>query len=830
MKEKQKLSSNKWTKLAKTRPTIGVNLSGLEDKINCALWQGIVDQAKDRGVNLITFVPRDLDIPVGFQAQANVLYDLVDLEQLDGLLIWTAPIINHGGAASIKRIFDRYRRLPMVAIEAGGPEDIPRVILDDYQAMRGLIIHLVETHGYRRIAFIRGPDETHQGAYRRYQAYRDVLAEYGLPFDPDLISPPTSGIWLPEVGEAAIALFLDQRQVNFEAVVGTNDLFAIGAMRALQARGIQIPQQVAVVGFDDVDDSMSVIPSLTTVSIQMDDLGRHAVELLLTLLEGEKVPQEMAVPLKPLLIRQSCGCPSATVVQAATESMIVSQEPFSQAVMVQRDNILAVLRQAIEPGSAAVLQFDWADRLLTAFSDEMEADTDKRFLVTLETMLQQIIVGGSQVESWPNVISVLRRSVLPHLKDSRQLQRAEDLWLQAQILIGETAQHAWRYRAAQAEQQNRMLAEIGSSLMTTFDVAELMTVLAQALPRLGIPSCYLSLYENPQQPTDESRLILAYDEQGQLKPEQGQQVFPSAQLMPAGLLPQGRCYSLVVQALYFREQQLGFVLFEGGPHQGMIYEMLREHISSAVQGAMLVKQTRQNAENLEMVVSETVATAEEMQQSVNQTELHVQEVAEAAKKSVAISRDGHDAVNDAMAGMESLQKQVEAIAENAIALSERTTQIGTIIAAVQEIANQSKLLALNARIEAVRAGDNGRSFAVVAMEMKNLAEQSREATAQVREILHEIQQVTSMAVTVTEAGSAGAQQGIALVNRAGEVIQELAATIEESALMASEIATVTHQQTRGMDQLVATMRAIRAGSEPGAVAIDSTKFHGATGV
>jgi len=589
MKRTQNPFSKKRAASANTRPTIGLILSELVTKIARSLWQGITDRARERDVNLITFVPQPLDTPLGFEAQANVLYDLVNLEQFDGLLIFTASIISYGDAANVKRIFDRYRGLPVVAIEAGGPEDIPQVGLDDYQAMRGLIVHLIETHGYRRIAFIRGPDATHPGAYKRYQAYRDVLADYGLPFDPDLVSP-TSSSWASEVGEAAISLFLNRRNVNFEAVVGTNDFFAIGAMRALQARGIRIPQQVAVVGFDDVEDSRSVIPSLTTASIQMDDMGRQAVELLLTLLEGGEVPPKTAVPLKPLLIRQSCGCTSATRVQMAAGPVIVPQKPAQTAFGEQRDNMLAALRQAGEPGNATVLPLDWADQLLAAFLTELEGETEGGFLVTLETMLQQIIVGGGQVETWPDVISALRRSILPYLSDSRQLQRAEDVWLQAQVLIGKTARHAQRYQAAQTEQQNRVLAEIGSSLITTFDVTELMELLAQELPRLDIPGCYLSLYEDPRQPTGRSRLILAYDERGQLKLEQDQQIFPSARLTPEGLLPQGRRYSMVVQALYFREQQLGFVLFEEGPRQGTIYETLRGQISSTLKGALLVHQ------------------------------------------------------------------------------------------------------------------------------------------------------------------------------------------------------------------------------------------------
>jgi PAS domain S-box-containing protein len=514
----------------------------------------------------------------------------------------------------------------MVAIEEGGPEDIPRVVLDDYQAMRGAIVHLVEAHGYRRIAFIRGPDATHRGANARYQAYQDVLAENGL-FDPDLVSPPTAGVWSPETGKAAISLFLDQRGVNFEAVVGVNDGIAIAAMQALQARGIHIPQQVAVVGFDDVDESNSVIPSLTTVSIQSYDLGRQAVEILFTLLEGGEVPQKVATPLKNLIIRQSCGCTSASVNQAAVGPVAVPLEPFERAVTVQQDNILAAMRQAIEP-SATELQFDWADQLLTAFLTDLEGEPAGGFGAVLETMLQQTIVRGGRVGAWPNVVSALRRSVLPYLSDSRVVQRAEDLWLQAQVLIGETAQQAQRYQAAQAEQQSQVLEEIGSILTTTFDLEDLMNILAQELPRLGIPSCYLSVYEDPQRPAEQAELLLAYDERGRLKPEKDQQVFPSSYLTPEELLPQGRRYSMVVQALYFREEQLGLVLFEAGPRRGMIYETLRERISSALKGALLVQQEEKRVRQ-----SQTVAEVSTIISTILDTDELLQRVVDLTKAS-----------------------------------------------------------------------------------------------------------------------------------------------------------------------------------------------------
>jgi methyl-accepting chemotaxis protein len=156
-------------------------------------------------------------------------------------------------------------------------------------------------------------------------------------------------------------------------------------------------------------------------------------------------------------------------------------------------------------------------------------------------------------------------------------------------------------------------------------------------------------------------------------------------------------------------------------------------------------------------------------------------------------------------------------------LSERTQQIGEIIETVNAIADQSKLLALNASIEAARAGEEGKGFAVVAMEVRQLAEQSRAATRRVSDILGEIQQATNTAVMVTEEGSKGAATGMELVNRAGMAIRDLANTIEESAQAAVQIAASTHQQSNGMNQLGAAMFQIKQANSQTAAAMEQTE-------
>ncbi len=226
---------------------------------------------------------------------------------------------------------------------------------------------------------------------------------------------------------------------------------------------------------------------------------------------------------------------------------------------------------------------------------------------------------------------------------------------------------------------------------------------------------------------------------------------------------------------------------------------------------ILASTTQQLASTTEQeaAVTQTVTTVEEVRSTVQQMAERAKSVSNSAQESVNVTLRGQQAVTNTVQGMQVIRERVDDIAETILMLSERTQQIGEIINSVNDIANQSKLLALNASIEAARAGEEGRGFAVVAMEVRQLAERSRQATGRVRDILQEIQQATNTAVMVTEEGSKGTDRGMQLVGEAGDAIRELAEVIEQSAQAAIQIASSTQQQTNGMDQLLGAMTSIR---------------------
>ena len=211
-------------------------------------------------------------------------------------------------------------------------------------------------------------------------------------------------------------------------------------------------------------------------------------------------------------------------------------------------------------------------------------------------------------------------------------------------------------------------------------------------------------------------------------------------------------------------------------------------------------------------VSETTTTVEEVKQTSEVSSQKARYVSDSAQKTAQVSQAGKKAMDDAVEGMLRVREQMESIAGSIVRLSEQSQAIGEIIATVNDLAEQSNLLAVNAAIEAARAGEQGKGFAVVAQEVKNLAEQSKQATAQIRAILTDIQKATSTAVMATEQGSKAVATGVKRSTEAGESIRILTESIAEAAQAAAQIAASSQQQLVGMDQMALAMENIKQAS------------------
>lgn len=234
--------------------------------------------------------------------------------------------------------------------------------------------------------------------------------------------------------------------------------------------------------------------------------------------------------------------------------------------------------------------------------------------------------------------------------------------------------------------------------------------------------------------------------------------------------------------------------------------------SSANEISASTSQLAASASESAAAVSETTTTVEEVRQTAQVASQKAKAVSDSAQKAAQISQSGRKSTEDVGAGMDRIRQQMEAIAASMARLSEQSQTIGLIIATVEDLAAQSNLLAVNAAIEAAKAGEHGKGFGVVAQEVKSLAEQSRQATNQVRTVLSDIQKATTTAVMATEQGSKAVEAGARQTVVAGESIQALAGSVTEAAQAATQIAASSQQQLVGVDQVATAMESIKQAS------------------
>jgi diguanylate cyclase (GGDEF)-like protein len=288
--------------VGRRRGRIGFLVDSVEESYQSTVLSGVLETARAAGVGVLCFCGGVLAGQRPGAAQRNAVYELVDAHTIDGLVVMSGAIGNVVGPAEMAAFCAAFRPLPVVSV-AAALEGVPSVVVDDESGMRDAVRHLIAVHRRRRLAFVRGPS-ANQEAERRYRVYREVLAQYDLRLDPDRV---VSGTFERASGDEAVAVLLDERKVSIDAIVAASDEMAIGAMQALSSRGLRVPDDVAVIGFDDLEAAQLCFPPLTTVRQPLYEQGCVATELLLGALREESGPDRVVLRTA-LVTRRSCGC------------------------------------------------------------------------------------------------------------------------------------------------------------------------------------------------------------------------------------------------------------------------------------------------------------------------------------------------------------------------------------------------------------------------------------------------------------------------------------------------------------------------------------------
>jgi DNA-binding LacI/PurR family transcriptional regulator/signal transduction histidine kinase len=577
--------------------TLGLIGTGLITSMQIRLWQGAMKAAQAHDLRLV-FYPAAYNAPsFPFNPRSQVLFELLDADHVDGLLIWHAGILEGIGVEQGEHFFDRYTGIPLLTI-GGKLKDYPDLSIDNYQGVQAAVEHLIKVHQRRHFGVIRGP-VGHADADERYRACVETLHANGLSPDPKYVADSLFELQTAaETAEATLTRWLRDEPRQLDAVVTASDYMALAAVSAIEARGLRVPEDIAVVGFDDVDDAQANIPSITTVRQPFYELGYEGIKMLAALVDGQTLPARSLIPAQ-LIIRESCGCLGNTFSWSTTLAETQSQSDVTswQSPGGPFPNELVIVAKELS------LSPETVRKMASLLKGEHAAIASDSFLSTLRQYLLEAMRSNFNAVMWQNLISALRRYRLS-ISDGKLGDDEEVLFNQAHGLVTDIAQRARIRQLIKTERQIGVLRRTSEALITSFGEQLLLDTLSEELPKLEFPSFFLSLFDDPAQPAASARLILAYDMGHRLDlPPEGMH-FPTAQLIPTPLRSERLTAPLVVEPLYFGVQLQGILVLEVGPAEGNIYENLRAEISSALQGSTLLRQVQDHAVQLQERVRE----------------------------------------------------------------------------------------------------------------------------------------------------------------------------------------------------------------------------------
>ncbi|GAA3660390.1 hypothetical protein GCM10022267_53250 [Lentzea roselyniae] len=600
---------------AQRRPTIGMITTGPLIELAGEQWRGVGDGARHLGCDLVCFVGSEIDHPELPKRRANTVYDLVSPGRIDALVVWTTRVGQLIGAEGMQEYVKRYAPMPMVSVETTLAQ-WPAILMNNRDGMERAVDHLIEVHGKKRIAFVRGP-QTHAGAQERYQGYVNSLRKHGIALDPDLVTMPDSFIWEPSGAADAVRKMLARVGSPPDAIAAANDDFAMGVVSALEEQGFRTPEDIAVVGYDNhtnvrthdlgyitttgdgqrarVHRKVNInaaTPGFTTVRAPFYEMGFRAAELALALVRGEPTPSAQTMPTE-LIVRRSCGClPSGRGLHApALGPLNISESATAHTVADH-------LRSSLGPLSAE-LPDGWAEQLIVELMAAGRGEVDgAEFLYLLAEYIRASARAGCEPERWWPPLFDLYRFVTARISDATLIN---GLWLRVQLLVDDAFATDARFKYLSHERRDQTAREAGQRLIASRDVEELSSALAEELPRLGIPGCHVMAYDKP----GIARALVRY-ENGELRTDRPDTPFPATNLTPYPFRRE-KPFSALVAPLYTNEDHLGYVIFEQGPEPNWIYEAVQQQLSSALRGIRLMQELKDARARLEERVGETEA-------------------------------------------------------------------------------------------------------------------------------------------------------------------------------------------------------------------------------
>lgn len=594
------------------RKTLGLLSIMFSSDYMLQIMKGVKDFCRQADANLLVYSGRQINFPWNNEYQQNIIYEFVSKNDCDALIVPSASLYNFIHDEERIQYSRKFAEIPMVSIGVKMP-GIPSVLIDNKIGLREELEHFIHGHHYRRIGFIKGPEDN-PDAQERLEVYLQVLKENSIEVNPDFIFP---GDFTPDCGNNTVQLILDGRKLKLDALIGANDDCIIEAGRVLQARGISVPQGIALGGFDNTESSVICVPPLTTVEQPLYEMGKIVSQIALDMAIGKEVPEVTILPTR-LVQRSSCGCipslVSMTNYQYKSDPAEIVEDGESLQFQSKEVVLRALCKLTLIESEKNRLVFELVEQLerlkrVLLINEPLEKRSEN-FIREFYAILLQNIRNKDELLYWQLIITELFELVL-------QMKGVNPIWQillnNCRVLLADLNQQEAKEDKSNLINSLTFYRDSMARLISAFSINELLTQLYVELPRLGFNTVFIAFYQKQflhkfreEWPLPEkAKVMLALDGKDRLKFTNSEKNYSIRKtIFPASLLPQERRWTLGITPVHLGEVHYGLLIMDIEGREGVLLESFIIQINSIIHDCFMFDSKQKTEKKLITVLSD----------------------------------------------------------------------------------------------------------------------------------------------------------------------------------------------------------------------------------
>ncbi len=588
---------------------IGIIVNTIYSKYEEILWANFVRVANELNYKIVTFIYGGHgENWHSINAQRNFIRQFISTNDLDGLILFSSAIGFMSGPEALRSFFKSFEPLPIVSV-GYAYDDIPSIVVNNECGMEELVEHLIVSHGYKDFAYISGP-EKNEDAIKRLELTKKVLRKHKLIFDDKKLY---YGNFCYDSGVKAIHELLDNRKVSFECIICANDQMALSACSALRQRGYKVPEDVAVTGFDDIEESNVLLSRLTTVGMPYKEIAEKSLEAIISLIEnGECL--NLHTCLSRISIRRTCGCFPAilfqTVENAYGESILNSYEKIYGLLLIVLDNLpgkslLPSLKEQVSSSLSYALHYSWKEKCSNPLFSFIE-----------EFILREDLSKGFDLFLWHetflHLFQILREKCV-----EEELNFVQGLVFEVEDYFSILYKSYFRQNSIEIKNIYYDINMLYMVIGNQYNQAERGEILTAVTKRLKIKYLYTVQFceKDPQY----VEILFAFEDGQYLSDLENKKIL-AEEFIGFCMGRDNNASQFLALPLYTKNIQLGILFMNVGIVDGSMYEVLASRTSDIMNSNKYMNELQKNVQNLEKIVEKRT------QELINTNELLKEEM------------------------------------------------------------------------------------------------------------------------------------------------------------------------------------------------------------